>query len=59
MAPMVVDPDRVRSFENKDAFHAWLAQNHGLEYVGLYLSGAAVLTLLGLLLTRETKDTVL
>ncbi len=37
----------------------WLAQNHGLQYVGLYLSGAAVLTLLGLLLTRETKDTVL
>jgi metabolite-proton symporter len=37
----------------------WLAQNHGLEYVGLYLSAAAVLTLAGLLLISETKDSVL
>ena len=35
----------------------WLAQNHGLEYVGLYLSGAAALTLVGLFFTRETKGT--
>ncbi len=34
----------------------WLAQNHGLQYVGFYLSGAAALTLVGLLVTRETKD---
>ncbi len=34
----------------------WLARNYGLSYVGYYLSGAAVLTLLGLLATRETKD---
>jgi metabolite-proton symporter len=32
----------------------WLARHHGLEYVGYYLSGAAVLTLIGLLTTRET-----
>jgi MFS family permease len=37
----------------------WLAQNHGLEYVGFYLSAAAVLSLAGLLFIRETKDTSL
>jgi metabolite-proton symporter len=37
----------------------WLAQNHGLQYVGVYLSGAAVLTLAGLFLIEETKDTAL
>jgi MFS family permease len=34
----------------------WLAHNHGLEYVGYYLSAAAALTLVGLLGTRETKN---
>ena len=34
----------------------YLAKNYGLEYVGYYLSAAAVLTLIGLLATRETKD---
>jgi metabolite-proton symporter len=34
----------------------WLANNYGLQFVGYYLTGAAVLTLLGLLATRETKD---
>jgi metabolite-proton symporter len=34
----------------------WLAKNYGLQYVGYYLSLSAVLTLLGLLLIRETKD---
>lgn len=34
----------------------WLAEKHGLEYVGYYLSGAAVLTLLGLLSIRETRN---
>jgi metabolite-proton symporter len=34
----------------------WLAKTHGLRYVGYYLSGAAVLTLVGLLAARETKD---
>jgi metabolite-proton symporter len=36
-----------------------LAKNYGLQYVGYYLSGASVLTLIGLLATRETKDDVL
>jgi metabolite-proton symporter len=36
-----------------------LAKNYGLQYVGYYLSGAAVLTLIGLALTRETKDETL
>lgn len=31
MAPMVVDPARVRSFETAEAFDAWLAQNHARE----------------------------
>jgi metabolite-proton symporter len=34
----------------------WLAKTYGLQYVGYYLSGAALLTLLGLLATSETKD---
>ena len=33
----------------------FLATKYGLQYVGYYLSGAAVLTLLGLLGTRETR----
>ena len=37
----------------------WLAKNYGLRYVGYYLSGAAALTLLGLLAARETKDDTL
>ena len=34
----------------------WLAKTYGLQYVGYYLTSAAVLTLIGLLGTRETKD---
>ncbi len=35
----------------------WLAQNYGLQYVGYYLSGVATLSLIGLIATKETKDT--
>src|SRR5262245_53188618 len=34
----------------------WLAQNYGLQYVGYYVAVAALLTLVGLLSIRETKD---
>ncbi|HKT79854.1 MAG TPA: MFS transporter [Vicinamibacterales bacterium] len=34
----------------------WLATNYGLSYVGYYLTGAALLTLVGLVMTRETRD---
>jgi metabolite-proton symporter len=34
----------------------WLARNYGLQYVGYYLTTAAVLSLLGLAMTAETKD---
>ena len=34
----------------------WLAKNLGLQYVGYYLSAAALLTLVGLLMIRESKD---
>jgi len=34
----------------------WLARTYGLQYVGYYLSASSVLTLLGLLVIRETKD---
>ena len=34
----------------------WLAKTYGLQYVGYYLSASAVLTFLGLLMIRETKD---
>ncbi len=37
----------------------WLAKTYGLQYVGYYLSAAAALTMIGLLLARETKDDVL
>lgn len=34
----------------------WLAKTYGLRFVGYYLSAAALLTLAGLLATRETRD---
>jgi metabolite-proton symporter len=34
----------------------WLARTYGLRFVGYYLCSAAVLTLVGLLTIRETKD---
>jgi metabolite-proton symporter len=34
----------------------WLAKTYGLQYVGYYLTASAVLTFVGLLLVRETKD---
>lgn len=34
----------------------WLAKNHGLQFVGYYLTAAALLTLAALLMSRETKD---
>jgi metabolite-proton symporter len=37
----------------------WLAQNHGLQYVGYYLTAAAVLTLVGLVSIHETRDSAL
>jgi MFS family permease len=37
----------------------WLAQNWGLRYVGYYLTLASVLTFIGLIASRETKDDVL
>ena len=33
----------------------WLATNYGLQYVGYYLTAAALLSIVGLLATRETK----
>jgi metabolite-proton symporter len=34
----------------------WLAQNHGLQSVGYYISAVSTLSLIGLLATSETKD---
>jgi len=34
----------------------WLARTYGLQFVGYYLTAAALLTILGILMTRETKD---
>jgi hypothetical protein len=34
----------------------WLAKNYGLQYVGNDLSTAALVTLIGLLMMRQTKD---
>jgi metabolite-proton symporter len=33
----------------------WLARTYGLQYVGYYLSAAALVTLVGLVATRETR----
>ena len=37
----------------------WLAKTYGLRFVGYYLAAAAILTLIGLLAIRETKDAAL
>ncbi len=37
----------------------WLAERYGLRAVGYYLAGAAVVSLAGLVVSRETKDTEL
>jgi metabolite-proton symporter len=34
----------------------WLARTYGLQFVGYYLTAAAVLTIVGILMTRETKN---
>jgi MFS family permease len=34
----------------------WLARTYGLQYVGYYLAGAALLTIAGLLAIPETRD---
>ena len=34
----------------------WLANTYGLQYVGYYLTVAALLSLAGLVATRETRD---
>jgi MFS family permease len=35
----------------------WLAKNYGVQYVGYYLSGSALLSLAALLLTQKTPAT--
>jgi len=35
----------------------WLGQHYGLQYVGYYISAVATLSLIGLIVTKETKDT--
>ncbi len=37
----------------------WLAKHYGLQYVGYYLCASAGLTLVGLVLVRETRDRAL
>jgi MFS family permease len=37
----------------------YLATKYGLQYVGYYLTGAALLTLVGLFAIHETRDEVL
>jgi metabolite-proton symporter len=34
----------------------WLAKTYGLQFVGYYLTAAALVTLIGLVLIRETRD---
>jgi MFS family permease len=34
----------------------WLARHYGINYVGYYLTVIALITILGLLSVRETKD---
>jgi MFS family permease len=37
----------------------WLADHYGLQYVGYYLTASAVLTFVGLAMTRETRGEIL
>ncbi|HEU5254937.1 MAG TPA: MFS transporter [Vicinamibacterales bacterium] len=37
----------------------YLATNYGLQYVGYYLTGAALLTIIGILATHETRERAL
>jgi metabolite-proton symporter len=37
------------------SFATWLALNHGLAYVGYYLAAAAALTLIALVVSKETR----
>ena len=37
----------------------WLAREYGLQYVGYYLVGASILTLVGLISIHETRDAAL
>jgi uncharacterized protein YdeI (YjbR/CyaY-like superfamily) len=58
MAPMTVDPDKVRAFETKADFHAWLGANHDREtelWIRIFKvkSGVASVTV------AETIDVVL
>jgi MFS family permease len=34
----------------------WLARTYGLQFVGYYLTAAALLTIAGVLMTHETRD---
>jgi sugar phosphate permease len=34
----------------------WLAERYGLPFVGYYLSASAVLSIVGLLMIRETRE---
>jgi MFS family permease len=36
-------------------FATWLAKNWGLQWVGYYLCGVSMLTVVGLLMIRETS----
>jgi uncharacterized protein YdeI (YjbR/CyaY-like superfamily) len=47
MAPIVVDPKKIRSFPTEKAFEAWLAKNHDREtelWLRLYKKGSGVPT---------------
>ena len=33
----------------------WLAQNYGLQYVGYYISAVAMLSMIGLIVTRRRR----
>jgi uncharacterized protein YdeI (YjbR/CyaY-like superfamily) len=47
MAPMVVDPKKIRSFRTEKAFEAWLAKNHDREtelWLRIYKKGSGVPT---------------
>ena len=37
----------------------YLAKTYGLQYVGYYVSASAILTFIGLIVSRETKDDIL
>ncbi|MEQ1818807.1 MAG: YdeI/OmpD-associated family protein [Terricaulis sp.] len=58
MAPVIVNPDKVRSFKDGDAFYKWLAKNHAREdelWIKIHKAGSGLKSITA----KEAIDVVL